>query len=242
MAKNKSNRINPFALVLICACLLFAMYISLSTLALALWGQSVNGTVDSYDSRLDDTSEGMNRSRTVSKGYSFRVDNREYRGYVVYRSDEAWPCLDKGEVRSESISYLSFFPYVNKPSMLTDFDRMGVAGLLYHLLTPPACVLLLLLVTGQLGRKKRPAKKRSAPRKKTTVRDRDALCRDCGNRLPVGAAFCSHCGTRVQTDSPRTCAICGAAIPEDAVYCTNCGTAASSGGTQPPPTALSVSQ
>ncbi|HOD01812.1 MAG: hypothetical protein BWY46_00172 [Firmicutes bacterium ADurb.Bin300] len=39
------------------------------------------GTVDSYDSRLDDTDAGENRSRTVSKGYSFIVNSKEYRGF-----------------------------------------------------------------------------------------------------------------------------------------------------------------
>jgi len=47
------------------------------------------GTVDSYDSRLDDMKAGANRSRTVSKGYYFTVDGKEYRGYVIYQSDEA---------------------------------------------------------------------------------------------------------------------------------------------------------
>lgn len=46
MAKKKSNKIPPVILVLICACLLFAMYISLSTIALGLWGQTVMGTVN----------------------------------------------------------------------------------------------------------------------------------------------------------------------------------------------------
>ena len=74
-------------LVLICFVLLFVMYLSLSTLALAIWGDSVVGTVDSYQARLDDTNAGQNLSRTVSKGYWFMANGKEYRGHVIYNSD-----------------------------------------------------------------------------------------------------------------------------------------------------------
>ncbi len=46
--KKKSKNIPLPILILIYAVLLFAMYLSLSTLALAIWGDSVMGTVDSY--------------------------------------------------------------------------------------------------------------------------------------------------------------------------------------------------
>lgn len=73
MAKKKVSKNIPLPIfILICAVLLFAMYMSLSTLALAIWGDSVMGTVDSYQSRLDDTKAEQNRSRTVSKGYWFK--------------------------------------------------------------------------------------------------------------------------------------------------------------------------
>ena len=144
--KKKSNKIPPVILVLICAVLLFAMYISLSTLTLAIWGDSVMGTVDSYQSRLDDTDAGQNRSRTISKGYWFMANGKEYRGHVMYASDEAWPSLDEGETRSERISYLSVFPYINKPSALCEFDEMGEMAIIYHILAPIGCLLLLVLV------------------------------------------------------------------------------------------------
>jgi hypothetical protein len=231
MAKKKRNKINPVILILICAILLFAAYNSLSTLALGLWGQTVMGTVDSYDSRLDDTNAGENRSRTVSKGYSFSVGGKEYRGYVIYASDEAWPRLEEGETRSERISYFSFFPYINKPSMLTDFDQMGAAGLLYHLFAPIGCLFLFLLVNGSLKKKKKAAKKNAAPQKSNTRRDLDMFCQNCGSKLPEDAAFCSNCGAKAQQDNENTCAVCGAAIPQDAGFCINCGTAVNSGET-----------
>jgi hypothetical protein len=118
VAKKKTNKIPLPILILICAVLLFAIYTSLSTLALAIWGESVMGTVDSYHNRLDDSAADVNRSRTVSKGYWFMANGKEYRGHVMYASDEAWPSLDEGETRSERISYLSVFPYINKPSAL----------------------------------------------------------------------------------------------------------------------------
>ena len=148
MAKKKTSKNIPLPiLILICAVLLFAMYLSLSTLALAIWGDSVMGTVDSYDSRLDDTKAEQNRSRTVSKGYWFMVNSKEYRGYVIYSSDEAWPRLDKDETRSERIRYLDVFPYVNKPAALCEFGEMGEVAIIYHILAPIGYLLLLLLVT-----------------------------------------------------------------------------------------------
>ena len=124
MTKKKTSKSIPLPiLILIYAVLLFAMYLSLSTLALAIWGDSVMGTVDSYDSRLDDTDAGQNRSRTVSKGYWFMANGKEYRGYVIYSSDEAWPSLTEGETRSERIRYLSFLPYVNSPPCCANLAR-----------------------------------------------------------------------------------------------------------------------
>ena len=166
MEKKRKNNIPLPIFILICACLLFAIYISLSTIALGLWGESVMGTVDSYDSRLDDTDAEQNRSRTISKGYYFMVNGKEYRGYIMYASDEAWPRLQEGETRSERISYFSFFPYINKPSELADLSQMGEVALIYHILAPIGCLFLLLLVTGTLKRKKktkRSVKKVAAP-------------------------------------------------------------------------------
>ena len=161
LSKVKNNIPLPI-LILICAVLLFAMYLSLSTLALAIWGDSVMGTVDSYQARLDDTDAGQNRSRTVSKGYWFMANGKDYRGYVMYQSDEAWPKLDEGETRSERIRYLDIFPYINKPAALCEFDDMGEVALIYHILSPSGCLLLLLLVIRTSRGKK---KKKIADRK-----------------------------------------------------------------------------
>ncbi len=198
MAKKKRNKINPLILTLICAVLLFVTYNSLSILALGLWGQTVMGTVDSYDSRLDDTNAGENRSRTVSKGYSFSVGGKEYRGYVIYGSDEAWPRLREGEVRRESISYMALLPYINKPTMLVDIDKIGPVGLLYHILVIPGCTFLFLLVNGYLGKRKKRAKKKDRIEKLNSRRDNTMFCTNCGEKLPEDAAFCTNCGASVQ--------------------------------------------
>lgn len=192
MANKKSNKIPLPIFILICACLLFAMYISLSTIMLGFWGQTVIGTVDSYDSRRDDTHAEENRSRTISKGYYFTVNGKEYRGYVIYTSDEAWPRLSAGETRSERISYFSFFPYINKPSALCEFDEMGEVAIIYHILSPIGCLLLLLLVTGTLKRKK---KMKKVVRK--TVPPQTGFCPKCGNSIAPGSNFCDECGERL---------------------------------------------
>lgn len=231
MAKKKNSKNIPLPiLILICATLLFAMYISLSTLALAIWGESVMGTVDSYQSRLDDTNAGPNRSRTVSKGYWFMANGKEYRGYVMYSSDEAWPSLDEGETRSERIRYLDIFPYINKPSALCEFDEMGEAAIIYHILAPIGYLLLLLLVirTARGGKKKKPAaRKPAAPKIIETRSDANMFCHNCGNRLPEGAAFCSGCGVKMQASAPNVCTACGMELPDGAEFCIGCGKAVS---------------
>jgi hypothetical protein len=202
MAKKKADKNIPLPiLIIIYAVLLFATYNSLSTLALGLWGDTVMGTVDSYDSRLDNTNAGENRSRTVSKGYWFMANSKEYRGYVIYSSDEAWPSLDEGETRSERIRYLDIFPYINKPSMLCEFDEMGEAAIIYHILAPIACLFLLLLVirTARRGKKKKTAARKPATPQIIEVRsDTDMFCPNCGNKLTEGSTFCSACGAKTQ--------------------------------------------
>jgi hypothetical protein len=237
MAKKKTSKNIPLPiLILICAVLLFAMYLSLSTLALAIWGDSVMGTVDSYDSRLDDTGAGQNRSRTVSKGYWFLVNGKEYRGYVIYSSDEAWPSLTEGETRSERIRYLSFLPYVNKPAMLCEFSEMGEVAIIYHILAPIGSLLLLLLVirTARQGKKKKPAARKPAAVQIIEQRsDTDMFCPNCGNKITKGMAFCSSCGTKIQTNAPGVCTACGATLPEGAEFCIGCGKAVNSATSEP---------
>ncbi|MDO4540186.1 MAG: zinc ribbon domain-containing protein [Syntrophomonadaceae bacterium] len=229
MAKKKTNKNIPLPiLILICAVLLFAMYLSLSTLALAIWGDSVMGTVDSYDSRRDDTTAQENRSRTVSKGYWFMANGKEYHGYVIYSSDEAWPSLKEGETRSERICYLDVFPYVNKPAMLCEFSEMGEVAILYHILAPIGYLLLLLLVirTSKRGKKKKTtAKKPAVPRIIEARSDTDMYCPNCGSKLSEGAAFCSACGAKTQASAPGVCTACGMALPEGAEFCIGCGAA-----------------
>ena len=229
MAKKKTNKNIPLPiLILICTVLLFAMYLSLSTLALAIWGDSVMGTVDSYDSRLDDTKAEQNRSRTVSKGYWFMAKGKEYRGYVIYQSDEAWPSLSEGETRSEPIRYLDPFPYVNKPAMLCEFSEMGEVAIIYHILAPIGYLLLLLLVirTARGREKKKRAVRKPAPPQIIEARsDTDMFCYNCGNKLPKGVAFCSGCGVKIQASTPNICTACGANLPEDAEFCISCGKA-----------------
>ena len=157
----KSNKTPIVIRIIIYATFLYATYNSLATLALGLWGDTVTGTVYSYDSILTNSGAEANRSRTVSKGYYFFVKGKEYKGYVIYFSDEAWPRLRNGETRSERIRCFSFFPYINKPSMLADFDELGVAGILYRMFVPIGCLFLFLLVTDRLKRLKRKKRKRA---------------------------------------------------------------------------------
>ena len=60
-------------------------------------------------------------------------------------------------------------------------------------------------------------------------------CKNCGNIIPDGAAFCTVCGTPVEhaeqagqntagQAAGATCAVCGAVVPPGASVCPNCGT------------------
>lgn len=215
--KKKKNKIPLPIFIMICAVLLFAIYTSISTLILAIWGESILGTVDNYSTRIESTKAEGNRSRTVFKGYWFLVDGKEYRGYVAYASDEAWPNLAEGETRSEYIRYLEIFPYINKPAALSDFKRMGEASILYHIFAPFGFFFLLrLVIRGNRGAKK---KQKKATRKTTTAIAPNApppigpgrseinmFCYNCGNKLPEGALFCANCGTQVGQDQANSVA------------------------------------
>ena len=156
-----------------------ATYNSLATLALGLWGDTVTGTVYSYDSILTNLKAEANRSRTVSKGYYFFANGKEYKGYVIYFSDEAWPRLTNGETRTEPIRHFSFFPYINKPSMLADLDEIGAFGLPYHLFVPFGCSFLFLLVSGRLQRKKKKRKRARKPgRPKKDINSQTSVSRE----------------------------------------------------------------
>lgn len=234
MEKRKKQKNIPLPiLIIICAVLLFAMYSSLSTLALAIWGESVMGTVDSYHNRLDDSTADVNRSRTVSKGYWFIANGKEYRGYVIYSSDEAWPSLDEGETRSERIRYLDLFPYVNKPAMLSEFDEMGEFAIIYHILAPIGHLLLLLLVirTARAGKKKKKEARKPDTSQIIQIRsDINMFCHNCGNKLPEGAAFCGGCGAKIQASAPKVCTACGMELPDGVEFCIGCGKAVSRTG------------
>ena len=83
----------------------------------------------------------------------------EYRGYVIYGSDEAWPRLGEGEVRRK-YQLSDTLPNINKPTMLVDIDEIGPVGLFYHILVIPAvlfccCWLTDNLANGKAGKEKR---------------------------------------------------------------------------------------
>ena len=218
--KKSKNNIPLPILLLICTILLYAIYISLSTLVLAIWGDSVLGTVDSYQSRLDSTDADVNRSRTISKGYYFFYAGKEYSGYVIYSSDEAWPDLDEGETRSERITFLSFFPYINKPSSLVEFDEMGEVAIFYHMLAPIGCFLLLLLVTRTALRtsrkknKKEAASSVQASSQRAVVNKPPAPQKNAHNTFHNNSVQDGSSQTYTRSVNDMFCYNCGAALPE----------------------------
>ena len=242
MAKKvKNNRIPLPILIIVCTVLLYAIYTSISTLVLVIWGDSVIGTVDSYGSQLIDIKGDVNRSRVVSKGYWFVANGKEYRGRVLYSSDEAWPSLKEGETRSEHIRYLAVFPYINKPAMLSDFDEMGEAGIIYHIFTPIGCLFLLLLVIRTGGKKTnktagKPAAKSAISGEAQIIEARSDMgmfCPNCGNRLTEGTAFCTNCGKKIQAGAPNICTACGSELQEGTAFCISCGNAVNRAVPQP---------
>jgi hypothetical protein len=149
----KNERINPVILVIIVVCLLYAVCNSVSVLALGLFGETAVGTLTSYSNHINDSRAPSNESRTVTKGYHFSVDGIEYKGHSTYGSDEAWPNLKEGERRIELISYLPFFPRVNKPTHLVDLGELGAAGLFHYTVTILGSVGLFWLLKREIRRK-----------------------------------------------------------------------------------------
>lgn len=48
-------------------------------------------------------------------------------------------------------------------------------------------------------------------------------CPNCGNDISLEAAFCLHCGTKIERFEKQKCSVCGSEIAEGAAFCTNCG-------------------
>ncbi len=137
--KKKSSKIPLPILIIIYGVLLFAGYQSVSTVVLGVFGQTTTGFVDYYSNRIEDRTADAGRSRSIIKDYYFYVGDKTYRGRVVYLSDEAWPDLKEGETRSERVSYLGIFPYVNSTASLADFSSMTDGQILYTLFLPIGC-------------------------------------------------------------------------------------------------------
>ncbi|MDI9441897.1 MAG: hypothetical protein QM392_07215 [Bacillota bacterium] len=151
--KVKANeRINPVIVAIIVFALSYVLYNSVSIIALGLFGETTIGTLTSYSNRIDDTRAPSNESRTVTKGYRFSVDGREYKGHSTYRSDEAWPSLKGGEKRTELISYLAFFPWVSKPTHLVDFEVLGAAGVFHYVISILGSMALFWLLKREMKR------------------------------------------------------------------------------------------
>ena len=55
-----------------------------------------------------------------------------------------------------------------------------------------------------------------------------AECTECGGQVPLGAPFCSSCGSPMKTaatdtDNENSCSNCGASLEPDIAFCTQCG-------------------
>ncbi len=232
--KKKSSKIPIPILVIIYGVLLYATYQSVSSIVLALFGQTTTGYVDYYSNTIEDRSADAGRSRSIIKGYYFYVGDKTYRGRVSYSSDESWPSLKEGETRPESIRYLGFFPYINSTASLADFDSMSGGQIFATIFVPFGCfgLFMLLHTSNKRAKKKdREAAERAAKReaRKAINTDKDdggLFCEKCGAKVTAGAEFCISCGTKIQAAKPSVCASCGAALPDEAVFCINCGTAA----------------
>lgn len=61
------------------------------------------------------------------------------------------------------------------------------------------------------------------PPGRPAVASETQTCPDCGDDYPSGAAFCPHCGHKIE--QKETCAECGAELVEGANFCAQCGAA-----------------
>lgn len=51
------------------------------------------------------------------------------------------------------------------------------------------------------------------------------ICPGCNSEVPIGTAFCSNCGSKVEDPAPLipTCPKCGKEVKESSSFCENCG-------------------
>ena len=51
-----------------------------------------------------------------------------------------------------------------------------------------------------------------------------AFCRNCGNQISEGTAFCGRCGAKLdQQTAPASCQVCGTVLREGTKFCPGCG-------------------
>lgn len=51
-----------------------------------------------------------------------------------------------------------------------------------------------------------------------------SFCIKCGNQLNDDSAFCSKCGTKVESKATNICSRCGAEMEDGMLFCSKCGT------------------
>lgn len=155
--KDRRNGALPLpVLAIMTVVILFAIYLSLSTLMLTFWGEETTGTVDGYTSEVDN-SDSLSRGFVVTQSYVFTANGTEYRGTTVFNTHSPRADLTGGEIRHESITYLPLSPRINKPTALAGFSELGFFGVLRHIVLPLAGGALLVFVfKKQLGARAKP--------------------------------------------------------------------------------------
>lgn len=58
------------------------------------------------------------------------------------------------------------------------------------------------------------------------------FCKNCGAHMNDNQAFCSHCGTKSESQK-NSCPNCGIEVAQGAAFCTRCGTPIKQPGTNP---------
>jgi hypothetical protein len=180
-------KINWFIYFLVIVILVFGITHSIAIFSLSLFGDTTLGILDSYSNRREGDLNGPNQSRTIFKTYHFYVNGNEYNGKAQYTSDELWGDLKDGEIRKELISYISFYPRINKPTSLVELSSLGVVGVSYYSGKILISILLILLVNGSLKKKK--SEKVGIPIK---------YCTSCGAQTENDALYCTSCGQQTR--------------------------------------------
>lgn len=172
----------------------FAIYLTGSTLALALFGQDAPATIHVSDVKRSRDQDTPKITYQVSEQYTFWVDGEPHQGSIIYSTESPGKGVTKGATRQGTVRYWPGTPGFNEPGSRANFQELGPFGSIRVFLLPFAVAAMLGFVVYRSLFKKRIAAK--VPPKKSGPGWLEKLLEPFGIRREEPAGPDSQCGWR----------------------------------------------